>query len=191
MGADLTASTWFRRESVVLMDDSLVILETEYRKDRMRKILFDQVSDVTVWREFPLGRTLLFIAVLGLPAAIIVGSYWPPFHDTAAYVIVACILGPLLIILLRYFICGKTFIRIGYSGNVREFTFIARPGRMRKFLARLVANIQMAQQEAIRRVEARDAERQSEERSRLAAHAEGPPEPAPPEENPSASVQEA
>lgn len=191
MGADLTASAWTRRESVVLTEDSLIILEQEYRQDRMRKVLFDQVSSLVVWRKFPLGRSLAFTAVMGVPAGILLAAARDSMDSTPEYVVAACLLGLLVLILVRYFICGKTFIRIGYSGNVREFAFIARPGRMRKFLDQLVANIRKTQEEAIRRAEARDADRQTGERSRLAAHAEGASETAPPEQNSGASVQEA
>lgn len=196
MGADLTTSSWVRNESVVLTEDSLIILEQESRQDRMRKILFDQVASMVVWKRFPLGRSLGFVALLGAPAATItltVASSNP--YDRSAQtdwrIAAVCMLGLLLLILLRYIICGKTFIRIGYSGNVRELAFVARPGRMGKFLDRLVANIRKAQQEAILRAEARDAKQQSDERLRLAAHADGASEPAPPAESPGASVQEA
>jgi len=192
MGAELTSSTWFRRESIVLIDDSLVILEQESRQDRMRKVLFDQVSSLVVWRKFPFGRSFAFTAVLGVPATIvIVATLEGSIDRTDGYIPAGCMLGLLLLILLRYFVYGKTFVRIGYSGNVREFALIARPGRMRKFLDQLVVNIRKAQEEAIRRAEAQDAERQSDERSRLAAHAEGASEPGPAEQNPGASVQEA
>jgi hypothetical protein len=124
----------------------------------------------------------------------VIAGFWRTFDradQTFLHVAAICLLGLLFLILLRYLIYGKTFIRIGYSGDVREFVFIARPGRMRKFLDRLVVSIQKAQQEAIRRAEARYVERQSDERSRLIVHTEGASESAAPAESPSASVQEA
>jgi hypothetical protein len=152
VAVDLVGATLTRRQSLLVDDDALVVLESIGSRDRVRRVLYDRVASVVVWRALPWVRMLLVAVLAGLPGMGMLtlegGEYvgWPLLIFT-------------IIALGRYLYSGKTFIRMRRGRADMTLTTIARPGKVEKALERLCRHIERAQGDAIRRA----AERQPEQ----------------------------
>jgi hypothetical protein len=167
MAVDLVGTSWLRKLSVLVMDDCLVLLESVGQRDRIRRVLFERLESLVVWKTLPWVRMLLAAVLLGAVAASLIS-----FGDGVA-IAGQVILGVLVLIEGKYLYDRKTRIRIRYAGEDRDIVVILRPGKLRRVLDRLRANAEATQEQAIQRAEEREADR-----ARLPAE-EPPPEPTP------------
>lgn len=142
MSADLKIVDVLTRQSLLVEPTCLVVLEHQTLSDRMRRVLFDRVESVTVWRGVLWGRVIL-ILLLMLPAALLLLIDDPVARGIALTVLLCTGLA-----LLYYLWCGKTRIRIVRDGEERAFTAIAPPGRVRRFRDKLEAAIRADQARA-------------------------------------------
>ena len=152
MAADLTISKLVYSESLLITEDSLVCLERRSTKDRVRRILFDRLESVVVWRTLPLVAMLIVALLLGPIGLIlmVVGDEGRIAGDILIAILFLVEIGLLL--------CGKTHIRIAHEGKRREFSLVARPGKAHRFVRRLCESIEASQARAIRRAEEHQAE---------------------------------
>jgi len=153
MGADLTIAAWTRRQSVLLMDDHLVVLEHEGYSDRVHRVFFDGVRSLVVWKRWPWGRMLLLGCLTALPGYLIYSL------GGAGEVIGGIFFAVGAILELRYLVYRLTTIRLQDGPRSRDFGVIVRPGRIRDVVDRLRARIEAAQEQEIRRAAEREAER--------------------------------
>ena len=171
MGADLKGANWLSKESAIVAADGLVILEHGGAKDRTRKILFDRVESVLVWKTLPWLRMLLFAVILGVPGTLLLLLV----RDKVPSTIGAVVLGICVVIEAWYLYARKATIRVHRGGQNRDFVAITWPGRLRRVLGRMRQNIEAVQGQAAQRAEQREAERREAEAARLAEAAEPPP----------------
>lgn len=141
MGVDLKSNSFFKRISIVLMDDSLVTLEHERTQDRSRRIMFDRIESVVVWRSIPWVRIVLIGLLIVLPAASILF-----IGRLTSTIIGTMFLAFGLAVILWYFYCRHTILRIMRAGQAHDISGIYRPGRFRPFRDRLISNIRNSQQ---------------------------------------------
>lgn len=162
MAADIQLATIFRRESMLINDDSLVSLYHEGYQDRVHKILYDHIESIVTWRVIPWARMLIFAILFGLPAALC----FIPGEEEFNY-LGLILLSFSLITELYYLYCGKTVVRINKIGEIKEFEIIARPGKVRNFIAGSRINIENFQRQAAMRAEAELNERADADRERI------------------------
>ncbi|MFP4055239.1 MAG: hypothetical protein ACLF0G_00040 [Candidatus Brocadiia bacterium] len=158
MAADLAGARPLRRESLLVEGDCLIVLEhSGGGRDRLRRILFDRVESLLVWRTLPWVRMLGVALLLGVPAAPFL--LVPEAPAAVGWVILGC----LLVAEGRYVYDRKTHIRVCRAGVARDFATVTRPGKVRRVIGTLRANIDAAQAEAHRRAAEQAAEAQEPE----------------------------
>jgi len=175
MGIDYRDANWFNRQTGLLMDDCLVLLEQEYTKDRVRRVLFDRVESVVSWRRFPWGRGLVFGLFFGLPALFILSE------EPVVQVIGVVFLLLFLAAEARYLHCGLTRIRITRAGHDTTISVIMRPGKLRRFLDRLYSAVEAHQAHLAREVEERERLAREAEAARFESGLAAEPPPLPTE----------
>jgi len=149
MAVDLKSAGLVRVESFVIRDDCLVILERETTSDRMRKMFFDRVESVVVWRAFPWRRALIGGVLTALPAAGFAAGAATARVDWEILAFFAIFFAAVFLIMeLRYLIDFKTHIRITRDGATKEIVVIVGPGKVRRFVRRLCGNIRAVQEAA-------------------------------------------
>jgi len=153
MAADLTIAGWTRRQSVLLMDDHVVVLENEGYTDRVHRIFFDGIRSLVIWKTWPWGRMLLFACLTGVPGYLLFTL------DEVGQVIGGIFLAVFAIVELRYLLYRKTTIRLQDGPRSRDFVVITRPGKIRETVDRLRTRIEAVQEQEIRRAAEREAER--------------------------------
>jgi hypothetical protein len=138
MPADLTSAGLFRRESYLITDEYLLVLESGFASDRVRRLRFDRVESIVVWGR-PAGGvqffgivTAAFGFVLGL-SNVVAGWF---------------IAGAGALIFARFALCYKYKIRITRAGVRKDIVCTVRPGRVHRFLEQLGAAIDAAQGQA-------------------------------------------
>jgi hypothetical protein len=141
MSVDLKNNSMFKRSSLVLNDDCLITLEHERTQDRVRKIMFNRVESVIIWRAIPWLPIVLLTVLLGLPS---IGVFL--INETASTIIASILLAFVLAVIIAYLYCGRTTIRIIRGSQPQDISGIFRPGRLRRFRDRLIANIHQTQQ---------------------------------------------
>lgn len=150
MAVDFTSSGVFRRTSVLLMDDCLLVLEQDGNRDRVRRILFDRVASVVAWKTFPWVWAGTALVLAGLSALLLLIGYAP--LGWIATVLILSFVG--CFVYLAY--ARLTHIRIERLGENHELKTIKRPGKIDDFLRRLYANIEANQQREIARAAKRE-----------------------------------
>jgi hypothetical protein len=140
MAVDLKSYTTFGRNSLVVMNDALIKLEHGYTQDRVRKFSYETVQDIIVWRKHTIGRIIIVLIafVLSGIAVFFIGN-------TAATIIAIILLSIGSLLTCWYLYCKKTTIRIVRSGQHHDIVGIFRPGKLRRFLYRLVTAVRTAQ----------------------------------------------
>jgi hypothetical protein len=126
------------------MNDCLVRLEHERTRDRMRKIMFDRIESITVWRKLPVARMLVLGLLIALPSALVLF-----IQETVSTIIGGSLLALAVCVISWYGYCGYITIRIVRLGKTYDLAGIYRPGRLRSFLERLMAGIRAAQQNVV------------------------------------------
>jgi hypothetical protein len=134
----------FRRQSLVLDVDCLIKLEhewLEWSKNRVRKVMFDRVEQIVVWRVVPWVRVLVVALVFGLPGLLLMLLTDIPGLTVlgAALILVA------LVVDAWFLYCRKTTIRIIRAGKTEDITSISRPARVQRLVQAMVRNIHTVQ----------------------------------------------
>ncbi|GJM24080.1 MAG: hypothetical protein DHS20C16_04950 [Phycisphaerae bacterium] len=141
MAADLRIRGSFASASVLLFDDHLVQLEHSHTSDRVRRIRYDRVESVVHWRVIPVGRTVLFGLLLGLPGLGMSLSSEPVFQGLGIFFVAL-----MIFVVGRYLYLKRSNIRITRAG--RDFTIsgIVSPKKIRRLIERLEINIRKVQE---------------------------------------------
>src|SRR5262245_18043719 len=123
MAVDFTFSRSFARTSAILYAGSLVLLEHESQRDRMRRIPLESIEGVLFWRSTPwiqITATALVLGVLGL-MFVTLGAGEPVVVGFGAVLI-----GLGVVIAGIYAAVGKAHIRIQRNGQNIDFALIMR-----------------------------------------------------------------
>ncbi|MEM1097188.1 MAG: hypothetical protein AAGH92_00225 [Planctomycetota bacterium] len=142
MPADLTTASLVARQSVVLDDEAMILLESRGSSSRVRRVPYRQVYRLTLHRRWPAGRMATIFLALLLPGAAIALIDEPIARGFAAVLIVLAVC-----ILSWYGVCRKTMLRFEFGSMSREVEVIATPARLDRFVRRfteLVTNVQAA-----------------------------------------------
>ncbi len=145
MPADLTSAGLFHREAFLIDDDCLVVLEAGFSSDRVRRIGYDRVESVVVWSQMAGGRQFFGIVmaafgfVMGL-SELVVGWF-------------VAVVGAA--IFARFALCRKYTIRITRAGRRKDICCTRHPAPLHRFVERLCAAIDAAQNHAIAKAESR------------------------------------
>src|SRR5439155_8016911 len=102
-------------------------LEHSSNKDRVRRILFNRVEALIVWRQWPAVRMTLVAFFLGFPGLLLLLP-----RETATTVISVFLLVLAGGILTFYTYCRKTTIGIYRAGRVEDITGIFWPAKVRR-----------------------------------------------------------
>ena len=130
-----------QRGSISTTERCLLTLEYDSGSDRVRRVFYDRVSMVVVWKVTPWGRIILLSAIFVLPGLLLQLADAAEAHYIGAGLIVFGIAAD-----LRYAYCRKTWVAILRDGESRKFQVIARPGKVRAFVEELCRQIRAVQQ---------------------------------------------
>lgn len=140
MSVDLKCSSLLRRRQLVVEPAYLVILEGNFTNDRMKRILFDQVSSVAIWRRLPWLRMLALLLICAGPSVLFFA-----YGGYTATVIASSLLVAGLFAAAWQAYCGKTYIRIVRRSEATTFATYVRRGRVKRFIDLLTAAIDRTQ----------------------------------------------
>jgi hypothetical protein len=126
---------------VVIEPDSLVKLEHGMSKDRVRKAMFNRVSQVAVWRTVPWIRISIVVLFFVFPGFLLFALPEEPAVKIVGFLLFA--LG--VTVGGVYLYCGKTTFRIVLPGKTEDITGIFRPGTVSRAVAKITSNIRAAQ----------------------------------------------
>lgn len=140
MSVDLRSTSMFAKVSILLMDDCLIKLEHGRTEDRMRRVMYDTIQHVVIWRAIPWVRIVLCAVGFGLPGIALMFVGRNP-GVAIGIVLLAIAVG----LIARYFYCRVTTIRIVRDGKPQDITGLFSPRKVRKFRDRLVPAIQRVQ----------------------------------------------
>jgi hypothetical protein len=140
MSVDLRNASTFGRISLLVMDDCLIKLEHGYTRDRVRRLMYDAIESVIIWRRVPGVRITVCVVLFLLPGMGLLFA-----NSTVAIVIGIFLLALALGLISWYIYAGKTIIRIVRIGKTDDVIGIFRPGRVRRFRTLFIDGIQRAQ----------------------------------------------
>jgi hypothetical protein len=144
VAVDFKEESLMHQVAVVIDDDALIMLERDGNRDRVRKILYDRVQSVLIWRKFPwlraiiIGVFLLLLTLSFMPLAI-------NSRNLAAKIPFVLCLITLLVVELRYLYYKRTYLQIFRAGESKLFKLIISPGKVKSIVNRLVENINKTQ----------------------------------------------
>ncbi len=142
MPADLTTAQMFRRSSVVLQNNHLVLLEHHSMQDRMRRVNFDGVESILRWRTRPWVRIVLVLLTIGGGGLGLLMA-----NEDVLASIGAILIGVAAFILTFYFYRGKTTIIISRRGKEYVIKGIVSPKKVDQLMAQMEASIRQVQGE--------------------------------------------
>ncbi len=148
MPADLTINSLSKKRSLLIEPESLVILQREGTRDRVRRIRLDRVESIVVWKSVA-WLAAIFTSLLPLFIAVILIIFGtsenaPEISATGAGFLALAILCAAAV-LMR----GKTHIRIRRAGINRDFACLLSQKKIRVFLDKLATAIDAAQEAAL------------------------------------------
>jgi hypothetical protein len=133
--------------------DSLVKLEHSGTKDRIRKILFNRVDQIIVWRQMPAVRMIVVVIFLALPGLLLLLP-----REIATTIIAIILLLLAGIILAFYTYCRKTTIRIIRAGRIEDITGVFWPRKVQRLVAGMAHNIREVQARGFEAMAAKQTE---------------------------------
>lgn len=140
MPVDLSTASLVSRRGLVLDDQSLVILESQFMTSRMWRVPYEQVRCLTLSRSTPYLRMTIISVLILLPGLLLL-----LVQESATNVIAAFLIVLALAMLTYYLVCGKTRIEIAYGQRLRTFDVITSQGRLDRFLLRFKSAVEAAQ----------------------------------------------
>lgn len=148
MPADLTINSLSKQRSLLIEPESLVILQREGTRDRVRRIRFDRVESVVVWKSVA-WVAAVFTSLLPLIVAVILISIGTSENEPGVSATGAGFLALAIILAAAVLMRGKTHIRIRRAGVNRDFACIKSQKKLRIFLDKLANAIDAAQESAL------------------------------------------
>lgn len=132
------------RQTIVLDQGVVMVLEHEFTADRVRRIHPDQVESVVVWKTIDWWRLVIFSAITLLPGiGMVLGSLSDAGSSTQIIGLVLLVIG--LILALRLVIYGRTMFRVRRAGKIQTFRAVAGPKKIRQFVSQWVEAIELHQ----------------------------------------------
>ncbi|MDH5638042.1 MAG: hypothetical protein OEZ04_06085 [Nitrospinota bacterium] len=133
MPVDLRVHSLASRKSLLVMEDSLVMLEHSQFSDRIHKILYESIESIIVWKKLPwLKMTLTALALGGFAYIPFIGTGSLANNDTRIYLLI--VLGVFVALETILLIRKKVFIRINHSGLALDLAFSAFPWKVSNFV---------------------------------------------------------
>lgn len=136
----LTTASFIVRQSIVLDERSMVILESHAAGNRVWRVPYEQVRSLTVTQQFPIVRMLLVAMFIFLP-----GLLFLLIQEFEANVVAAFFLTLGFLVLAWYIVCRKTTLHLRYGTRERTLPIIARPGKVSRFVQNFTTAVQRAQ----------------------------------------------
>jgi hypothetical protein len=137
MSVDLRSYKTFERYSILVMEDCVVKLEHTYGDDRIRRIKFDTLERMIIFRKTPWLRVIIG----GL--LMLVGLLTMLNNDLLILGVALAVVG--LAVVIYYLYCGATTIRMVRRGIATDLDGIFRPGKVRKFREKVLDGVRRAQ----------------------------------------------
>ena len=137
---EISLANLARRGSLAPSKDCLLWLEQDSGADRVRRIFYDRIASVAVWRVIPWGRLAIFTFIFVLPGVGVL-----MIDEDFAKVFGGVLLAIGLVADIRYLYCQKTVMAIERDGEVRRFNMVVRPGKLKAFMDELCAQIRVVQ----------------------------------------------
>ena len=141
MPVDLTTASVLARQTLVLDDQNLVVLESQTSSSRMRRIPYGQVKGLAVSRGFPVVRMMMIALFILLPGVLLMLT-----HVRTVTIIGTLLIAIALVILISYLVVGKTTITIDFGTRHRTFHIIARAAKINRFLKRFDKAVSTSQE---------------------------------------------
>ncbi len=140
MATKLRQVGWFRRQTIEVEPHQLLLLQPEWGSDRVRRVLFDRVSTLVVWRVMPWDRIIVVLILLGVPTTLLLslGS------DDVTLTIGGIFLG-IALLLVRYVVVRRTHFAVARADTMYRFNTIAGSGKVDRFVDELVKAIETVQ----------------------------------------------
>jgi len=139
MPVDLRVHGIANRKSLLVMEESLVLLEHSQFSDRIHKIRYENIETILVWRKTPWLKMAVTAVILGAIAYIpFVGSWSLEDRDTQVYLLTA--LGFFAVLEALFLFRKNHFIRIIHSGQRLDLKVSAFPWKARGFVDKVRAH---------------------------------------------------
>jgi hypothetical protein len=139
MGVDLRNRSTFERSSIIVTDDAIVKLEHTYGDDRLKRAMFASLESLIIWRKLCWAQITVVALLVVMPGILILAL------NSELMILGAILLGIGLLLIVYYVYCGKYTIRLIRRGTTMEFSGVYRPGKVRKFRDKVIANAQRVQ----------------------------------------------
>ena len=144
--ADLKIAGLVNRMSLIVADEALVILEHSSTKDRVIKILYENIESIIVWKKTSWVSMILAMVILGGAAYIPLSAYRTLKDESMLWI--AIFLGVLLVALeLVMVIRKKYYLRINHGGEAFNVAAPIFPWQIRKFIGSVKEKTEAAQKE--------------------------------------------
>ncbi len=127
--------------TLILRDDHLMILEPSFLHDRVRRVQFNHVEHLTVWRDVAVWRLVISL-LIALPGVLLMTLG----HGTAVLILGAVLLGLSLLVAARYVFRRRVGIRLVRGRTVCRYHVIASEQRVERFVEQLTRRIDQTQQ---------------------------------------------
>lgn len=127
---------WFGSRRVLIEKNCLGYYEHQFGSDRVRRMLFDRLESVVVWRRFPWDRAAIFTIVLGLPALVltVAGVY---MNEPGLWGFGAVVLCLWALVFGRFVWYGRSTILVHRDGKSKRIHVIVSPRKLTRFLETL------------------------------------------------------
>lgn len=137
--ADIRCYGWLMRQSLYVTDGHLMILEHEFSSDRVRRIRYEHLEHLLLWRRMPMDRIIIVGLLLGLPALLLIllGG------DQALTIIGGVVLVVAAVMLWRYIAFKRTYIRLSRGGHQYTYATISSPDRVQRFRDRVLSRVEL------------------------------------------------
>ncbi len=139
MAVDFTMRSLFSSRSAIIDDACLILLERAGSRDRVRRIQFDRVQSLIVWRSIP-WFNVIFTAI-----PFFVGTILMLVDEAVARSIGLVICLTMALIELWWFYCKKTMLVFVVDGAPTKLSFVNRPAKRDRIVQRIRTNIAQTQ----------------------------------------------
>lgn len=140
MAADLSAYSLFQRRELILEEDALLELESQFGSDRIKRILFDRIQSLSAWTQVLAGRLVISAIIIVIGLVFLLPLITNTKSDMVPLGVILVTIG--IITFLRYASVHRYYlvIRMLDESEIR-ITALSRPVKFRRFVKRLVDGI--------------------------------------------------
>lgn len=139
MPVDFATRSLFNKQSGIIDDECLIMLEREGARDRVWRIQFDRVQSLVVWRTIPWWWSIP-IGIILVTSVLLLFVSEPVANGIGLGILVTVLLlGSWLVY------CKNTHMAFHRDGTVVRITFMVRPSKQKRIVQRIRENIARTQ----------------------------------------------